>query len=171
MALQALGSKISSALQRLVRTESVDDDAVKAALKEIAGALLEADVNINLVSQLRKNVLARVGTDDGPAVSDKAKLVERCVIAELVQMLDPQKPAFKPKKGKSNVVMFVGLQGAGKTTTVAKCVTTCTKGPMFRSTSSAAPPPPLPMQVCALLPVPKVEGCDGLRGHFSCRCI
>ena len=120
MALQALGSKISSALQRLVRTDSVDDDAVKAALKEIAGALLEADVNINLVSQLRKNVLARVGTDDGPAVFDKAKLVEKCVVAELVSMLDPQKPAFKPKKGKPNVVMFVGLQGAGKTTTVAK---------------------------------------------------
>jgi signal recognition particle subunit SRP54 len=53
-------------------------------------------------------------------VFDKAKLVEKCVVAELVSMLDPQRPAFKPKKGKSNVVMFVGLQGAGKTTTVAK---------------------------------------------------
>jgi signal recognition particle GTPase len=45
MALQALGSKITSALQRLVHNDSVDDDAVKVALKEIAGALLEADVN------------------------------------------------------------------------------------------------------------------------------
>ena len=37
-----------------------------------------------------------------------------------VAMLDPGKPAFKPVKGRSNVVMFVGLQGAGKTTTIAK---------------------------------------------------
>ena len=82
--------------------------------------LLSRRPAVNLVSQLRKNVLARVGTDTGPAVFDKAKLVEKCVVAELVSMLDPQRPAFKPKKGKSNVVMFVGLQGAGKTTTVAK---------------------------------------------------
>ena len=120
MALQALGTKISAALQRLVRSDDVDNDAVKAALQDISRALLEADVNIKLVSQLSKNVLAKVGSDDGPAVFDKAKLVEKCVVAELVSMLDPQRPAFKPKKGKANVVMFVGLQGAGKTTTVAK---------------------------------------------------
>ena len=42
------------------------------------------------------------------------------VFDELVAMLDPGKPVFKPKKGKSNVILFVGLQGAGKTTTIAK---------------------------------------------------
>lgn len=120
MALSALGSKISAALGSLMHTETVDDETIGAALKDIGNALMEADVNIKLVMQLRKNVLARISSDAGPAVFDKAKLVEKCVVQELVSMLDPQRPAFKPKKGKSNVIMFVGLQGAGKTTTVAK---------------------------------------------------
>lgn len=42
------------------------------------------------------------------------------VLSELVRMLDPGKPAYQLKKGKPNVVMFVGLQGSGKTTTCTK---------------------------------------------------
>jgi hypothetical protein len=74
MALSALGSKISSALAGLMRTESVDDEAIGAALKDIGNALMEADVNIRLVMQLRKNVLARISSDSGPAVFDKVRV-------------------------------------------------------------------------------------------------
>jgi signal recognition particle subunit SRP54 len=71
MALSALGGKISAALGSLMRTESVDDEAIDAALKEICNALMEADVNLKLVMQLRKNVKARISSDAGPAVFDK----------------------------------------------------------------------------------------------------
>jgi signal recognition particle subunit SRP54 len=73
MALSALGSKISAALGSLMHTETVDDETIGAALKDIGNALMEADVNIKLVMQLRKNVLARISSDAGPAVFDKVR--------------------------------------------------------------------------------------------------
>lgn len=48
------------------------------------------------------------------------KLVQQLVVDELTNLLDCGKKAFEPKRGKQNVVMFVGLQGSGKTTTCAK---------------------------------------------------
>lgn len=120
MALHAMGMKIASALGKLTSAESVDDDAVKAVVQDVSRALLEADVNFTLVKTLRDNVLKRVRLEDDGAAYNKAKMVEKAVMEELVRMLDPGKEPFKPKKGKPNVIMFVGLQGAGKTTTVAK---------------------------------------------------
>lgn len=48
------------------------------------------------------------------------KVIQQEIVRELTNLLDAQKKPFQPKKGKSNVVMFVGLQGAGKTTTCTK---------------------------------------------------
>jgi signal recognition particle subunit SRP54 len=120
MVLHQLGMKLAGALSKLNSAAEVDDEVVKATVKEIAAALLEADVNIQLVKALRDNVLKRVGSDESGPAYNKARIVEKAVMEELVRMLEPGKEPFKPKKGKPNVIMFVGLQGAGKTTTVAK---------------------------------------------------
>jgi signal recognition particle subunit SRP54 len=120
MVLTSLSNKLSSALQRLSRSNEVDDELIKQSLNTIVGALLEADVNIKLVAELKKNVMGRVGLESDAGGYNRAKIIERAVYDELVRMLEPGKEPFKPRKGKPNVVMFVGLQGAGKTTTVAK---------------------------------------------------
>lgn len=72
-----------------------------------------------LVATLKSNITTRLKIEGTEAV-DLGRFAEKVVITELVSLLDPGKPAWKPKRGKPNVVMFVGLQGAGKTTTVAK---------------------------------------------------
>jgi signal recognition particle subunit SRP54 len=123
MALHELGTKLVSAFQKLGSAESADDEALKGVMTDISRALIEADVNIGLVKQLRDNVTNRIRIEEGGAAAagpNLARVVERAVYDELVKMLDPGKEPFKPKKGKPNVIMFVGLQGAGKTTTVAK---------------------------------------------------
>uniref|UniRef100_A0A7S4LA90 signal-recognition-particle GTPase n=1 Tax=Paramoeba aestuarina TaxID=180227 RepID=A0A7S4LA90_9EUKA len=51
---------------------------------------------------------------------NRRKLIQQAVFDELVSMMDPGTKPFVPKKGRCNVFMFVGLQGAGKTTTVTK---------------------------------------------------
>ena len=89
-------------------------------LKEICSALLESDVNVRLVGQLRKSIRASVNFKDQPAAVNKKRIIQMAVFNELVKLVDPHAEAFRPKKGKSNVIMFVGLQGAGKTTTVTK---------------------------------------------------
>ena len=120
MVLNTLAEKLSGALNRLGRSSDVDDELVTKTLKEISAALLEADVNVQLVLQLRNNVQTRIKLEGDAGGFNRARIIERAVFDELVRILEPGKEPFKPKKGKPNVVMFVGLQGAGKTTTVAK---------------------------------------------------
>ncbi len=89
-------------------------------LKEIGNALIEADVNVKLVAQLRKSIKATVNLKELSPAVNKKRLIQKAVFDELVRLVDPHAEPFKPKKGKSNVIMFVGLQGAGKTTTCTK---------------------------------------------------
>lgn len=89
-------------------------------IKEIASALLEADVNVRLVQQLRKSIKATVNFKELPPAVNKKRLIQKAVFDELVNLVNPHSEPFKPKKGRANVIMFVGLQGAGKTTTCTK---------------------------------------------------
>jgi len=89
-------------------------------MKEISNALLKADVNFKLVANLRKSIEKKVKIKElGPGVNKK-KIIQTALYDELVALVNPHNPPYQPKKGKSNVIMFVGLQGAGKTTTCTK---------------------------------------------------
>ncbi|KAL0048540.1 hypothetical protein WJX82_005367 [Trebouxia sp. C0006] len=127
MVLQELGSQISKALAAVQEATVVDEKVLDACLKEISTALLQADVNIKLVFNMRANVKKRVDSDTGAGLN-KRKIIEKAVFDELCAMLnsgaetkDTGKKQDKDlKRGKPNVVMFVGLQGSGKTTTCMK---------------------------------------------------
>ena len=51
---------------------------------------------------------------------NKRRIIQSAVFNELCKLIDPGVPAWHPTKGKPNVIMFVGLQGSGKTTTCTK---------------------------------------------------
>ncbi|KAG5179614.1 SRP54-type protein [Tribonema minus] len=120
MVLQELGGKLSAALRKLQSTTVVDEEVVKAIITEITRALLESDVNIKVVMELKKNVEAKINRSEDASGASKKRLIQQAVMEELVAMLDPKTPPYQMKKGASNVIMFVGLQGSGKTTTIAK---------------------------------------------------
>ncbi|KAK9805289.1 hypothetical protein WJX72_011358 [[Myrmecia] bisecta] len=121
MVLNELGAKISRALAAVNDASVIDEAVLDACLKEICTALLQADVNVRLVSSLRNNVKQRANADKGAGIN-KRKVIEKAVVDELCGMLDSGLDDKKQelKKGKPNVVMFVGLQGSGKTTTCTK---------------------------------------------------
>lgn len=120
MVLEGLGSRITGALRKMTNSTVIDEDSLKEMLKEIAHALLEADVNIKSVALLRKNVTNRVNLEELAAGVNRRKLIQKAVFEELCAMLDPGTKPVTLKKGKPNVVMFVGLQGNGKTTSCVK---------------------------------------------------
>lgn len=120
MVLEGLGSRISGALRKMTDSTVIDETALKEMLKEINHALLEADVNIKSVVQLRKNVTERVKLEELAAGVNKRKVIQKAVFDELCSMLDPGTAPVTLKRGKPNVVMFVGLQGNGKTTSCVK---------------------------------------------------
>ncbi|XP_070577291.1 signal recognition particle subunit SRP54 [Ptychodera flava] len=120
MVLADLGRKITSALRSLSNATIIDEDVLNSMLKEICAALLEADVNILLVKRLRENVKAVIDFDEMAAGLNKRRMIQTAVFKELVKLIDPGVKAWSPVKGKPNVIMFVGLQGSGKTTTCTK---------------------------------------------------
>lgn len=120
MVLADLGRKINGAINDLTKSNVVDEAALDSLLKEVAMALLESDVNVHLVNKLRNNVKAKVNLkDDTPGVNKK-RLIQKTLFDELTALVDGKQEPYRPKKGRSNVIMFVGLQGAGKTTTCTK---------------------------------------------------
>jgi len=120
MVLAELGSKITRAISNLQRQTVIDDTVVDEMLKEIGNALIASDVNFQLVLKLRKNIKAAINITELAAGLNKRKIIQKAVFDELCSLLDPHTKPFAPKKGHPNVIMFVGLQGAGKTTTVSK---------------------------------------------------
>jgi signal recognition particle subunit SRP54 len=81
---------------------------------------MEADVNVKLVFTLRENIKRRIEQHSDKRITPR--FVQRAVIDELTSLLHPahHPPPFAPRHGQSNVICLVGLQGAGKTTTIAK---------------------------------------------------
>ncbi|KAH0371346.1 signal recognition particle protein, partial [Aureobasidium melanogenum] len=120
MVLQDLGRRINAAVNDLTRSATLDEKAFDGMIKEICNALVEADVNIKLVAGLRNSIKKTVNFNELAPGVNKKRIIQKAVFDELVKLVDPHNTPYQPKKGKSNVIMFVGLQGAGKTTTCTK---------------------------------------------------
>jgi signal recognition particle subunit SRP54 len=137
MVLAELGGKLRESLRKLhTRSGHVTTKQLNQVLSEVARALIEADVSVKLVMSLRDNVKQKVekmieededsdneGDSDAKReqrASNVSKLVQTAVVDELVALLEPSRKPYGMKRGKPNVILFVGLQGAGKTTTIAK---------------------------------------------------
>lgn len=77
MVLAELGQRVSLALAGLHKATVIDEAALDACLKEIATALLQADVNVRLVAGMRVNVKKRVNSDESARGLNKQRLVEK----------------------------------------------------------------------------------------------
>lgn len=120
MVLQDLGNRLTLALKKLNASTIVDDEVVTAVIQDISRALLESDVNVKIVGALRNNIKAKLNLEGEAMGINKRKLVHKVVMEELVNMLNPAEKPYEMKRNKPNVIMFVGLQGSGKTTSIAK---------------------------------------------------
>ena len=124
MVLAELGQKLATALKKLNTVTVIDEKVLLEILNDIATALLSADVNIKFVKRLQDQVKTQVSqhmnNNGGGEGINIRKMIQKTVVDELTDMLDSENPPYQYKKGKPNVVMFVGLQGSGKTTTCTK---------------------------------------------------
>jgi len=104
----------------------IDEKLLDEIMKEICNALMNSDVNIKYVMDLRKKVTKQTKEymdtqpDDKNAGGNLKKLILKIVVDELTILLGSENEPYKLVRGKPNVIMFVGLQGSGKTTTCTK---------------------------------------------------
>jgi len=118
--LAELGSKVAVALRKMTQATVIDQAVVNEMLAEICKALLQADVNVAQVKHLREQIKRNVDPESLASGMNKRKMLEQAVCNELCSMLSPGKDPYVPKKKQANIIMFVGLQGCGKTTTCTK---------------------------------------------------
>ena len=121
MAFESLSDKLQNVFKKLRGKGRLSEADVKAALKEVKMALLEADVSFKVVKQFIKSVEARAVGQDVLNSLTPGQMVIKIVNEEMVSLLGSETTEIALKPGSAaTVIMMVGLQGAGKTTTSAK---------------------------------------------------
>ena len=115
-----LSSKLSATLQRLAGRGVLTEDAVKEGLREVRRVLLEADVSFELTREFLERVQAKaVGTEALKSVRPGQQIV-KIVYDELVALLGEKQAPIVFASVPPTVILLVGLQGSGKTTTAGK---------------------------------------------------
>ena len=121
MAFDSLSEKLQNVFKSLRSKGLLTEADVKAALKEVKMALLEADVNFKVVKQFIKSVEERAIGQDVMSGLNPGQMVIKIVNEEMVNLMGSETTELKLKAWNDiTVIMMVGLQGAGKTTTTAK---------------------------------------------------
>ena len=121
MAFDSLSEKLQNVFKNLRSKGRLTEDDVKAALKEVKMALLEADVNFKVVKNFVKDVQERAIGQDVMNGLNPGQMVIKIVNEEMIKLMGSETTEIKLQPGKSlTVIMMAGLQGAGKTTTAAK---------------------------------------------------
>jgi len=119
MVLADLGTKLKNVLNKIGGVEVLDKKILDTILNELGIALLLSDVNVNIVKTLQNNIRLQYAMME-ETLGNKKLQIQRAVVKELQRMLTAERKPYAMRKGKPNVIMFVGLQGSGKTTTCTK---------------------------------------------------
>ena len=121
MAFESLSDKLQNVFKSLRGKGRLTEADVKTALKEVKMALLEADVSFKVVKQFVSSVQARAVGEEVLGSLQPGQMVIKIVHEELIRLMgsDTTEVLLKPSN-EMTVIMMVGLQGAGKTTTTAK---------------------------------------------------
>ena len=121
MAFESLSDKLQNVFKNLRGKGRLTEADVKAALKEVKMALLEADVSFRVVKQFISAVQERAVGQDVMNSLTPGQMVIKIVNEELVKLMGSETTEIHLKPANEiTVIMMAGLQGAGKTTTTAK---------------------------------------------------
>ena len=121
MAFDSLTDKLQNVFRKLRSKGTITEADVKEAMKEVKRALLEADVNFKVVKQFINSVSERAVGEEVLKGLNPGQMVIKIVKEEMDKLMGSETTELKLlPSNEITIVMMCGLQGAGKTTTVAK---------------------------------------------------
>ncbi len=120
MAFESLSDKLQNIFKNLRGKGKLTEADVKAALKEVKMALLEADVSFRIVKKFIKSVEARAVGEEVLESLTPGQMVIKIVNEELIALMGSETAELQLNPSGMTTIMMIGLQGAGKTTTAAK---------------------------------------------------
>ncbi len=120
MIFSGLSEKLQDTFDKLKGKGKLSEDDVKSALREVKLALLEADVNFKVVKELINKIEERaIGSEVMESLSPGQQVI-KIVNEELTDLMGGSQSKLTFSSNPPTVIMLVGLQGAGKTTTISK---------------------------------------------------
>jgi len=121
MALDSLSQALNGALKKITKSSVLDKDVIKDVAKDIQRALLVADVNVQLVLQVTKNIETRALDEKLPPGVSRKEHIIKIVYEEITKFMGEkaEKIELRPP-GEATILLMVGIQGSGKTTTTGK---------------------------------------------------
>ena len=119
MVLEKLSSSLKGTLSKIAKSIFVDEKLINELVKDIQRALLQSDINVQLVLELTKTIKERSLKEEPPKGITKREYIIKVVYEELVKFVGGQQQKIELTK-KPFKIMLVGLFGSGKTTSSGK---------------------------------------------------
>ena len=124
--LDSLREGLQGAVSKILKSNTVDEKAVKEFVRDLQRALIQSDVNVKIALEVTERVQKRALEEKPPAGVTKKDQVISILYDELARLLGGEGgPSLA--KGRPNVIVMLGVQGSGKTTTAAKLARLYTK--------------------------------------------
>ncbi|NQT08427.1 signal recognition particle protein [Candidatus Bathyarchaeota archaeon] len=120
MVLEKLGSSLYDAIRKVIRAPVVDAELIKELIRDFQRALLQADVNVQLVMELSQVIEKRALDEELPPGISRKEHVVKVVYDALTAFVGEKPVPLEIRPGRQNVLMLIGIQGSGKTTHTAK---------------------------------------------------
>ena len=117
--LDSLREGLQAAVRRLVGSNVVDEKAVKEFVRDLQRALIQADVNVRIALEVTERVQKRALEEKAPGGITKKDQIVSILYDELARLLGSE-GGLQLSKEKTNVIVMLGVQGSGKTTTTGK---------------------------------------------------
>lgn len=120
MAFETLSQKLTETFRKWTKQDRISDKHLDSLLSEVRTSLLEADVNATVVTGFLKSIQEKaLGQKIFSSLKPNEALM-KIVYDEMVELLGPTSPDFDYPEGQKRIILLVGLQGTGKTTSAAK---------------------------------------------------
>jgi len=120
MAFDALTERFTQAFRHITKNDKLTDKNMEDLLKEVRLALLEADVNVSVVKTFLEQIKEKPLGQKVLTYQNPQETLVKIIYDQLVDLLGASQTEIAYPQGKTVVMMMVGLQGTGKTTTAAK---------------------------------------------------
>lgn len=120
MVLEQLGKGLDQAMRRIRGLPRIDKESIKEVIKDLQRALLSSDVDYNLVIEVTEDIKKKAFDEKISSEIARKDFIIKLIHDELVNLLGGKASVKRFKPGKVNIIMMVGIQGSGKTTTVGK---------------------------------------------------
>ena len=117
--LDSLREGLQSAVKRLVGSNVVDEKSIKEFVRDLQRALIQSDVNVRIALEVTDRVQKRALEEKAPPGVTKKDQVVSILYEELARLLGGE-GGLQLSKDKTNVIVMLGVQGSGKTTTTGK---------------------------------------------------